>query len=249
MTPGKRKGLKVMADFARGCGGQIVRARSLGTGIAAFYGVTAYLGPLIAQAQSDGRDWYYIDNAYFGRMRFWRVTRKSFQHCGIGRADRARLRALGLGFRPWRRGGRHILVCPQSDAFMRLVAGMRVEAWTADVESQLRRTTDREIRVRGKGDVRPLAADLRHCHALVTHMSNAAVEAVCAGVPVFTTGDCAASIMGLGDLGRIETPAYPDGREEWAAVLAANQWTGAEMRSGTCWRALKSPHNHEGTAT
>ncbi len=231
-----------MADFARGCSGQIVRARSLDAGIAAFYGVTAYLMPLIAQAQSDGRDWYYIDNAYFARMRFWRVTRKSFQHSGIGGADRARLRALGLGFRPWSRGGRHILVCPQSDAFMRLVAGTRVEAWIADVQAQLRRTTDREIRVRGKRDKRSLAADLAHCHALVTHMSNAAVEAVCAGVPVFTTGDCAASIMGLGDLGRIETPAYPDGREDWAAVLAANQWTRAEMCSGTCWRTLKSHH-------
>lgn len=238
MTPGRRKGLKVMADFARGCSGQIVRARSLDAGIAAFYGVTAYLMPLIAQAQSDGRDWYYIDNAYFGRMRFWRVTRKSFQHSGIGGADRARLRALGLGFRPWRRGGRHILVCPQSDAFMRLVAGTRVEAWIAGVQAQLRRTTDREIRVRGKRDARPLAADLADCHAVVVHMSNAAVEALIAGVPVFATGSCAASAMGLADLSRIEAPVRPSGRRRWAAVLAANQWTRGEMHSGRCWHEL-----------
>ncbi len=231
-----------MADFARGCSGRIERVRSLKTGTAAFYGVTDYLQPLIAQARADGRDWYYIDNAYFGCRRFWRVTRNALQHDGVGRADWSRLRALGLTLRPWRKGGRHILVCPQSNVFMRLVAGTGAAAWIADVQAQLRRHTDREIRVRDKRDTRPLAADLVHCHALVTHMSNAAVEAVCAGVPAFTTGACAASIMSLGDLGQIETPIYPDGRKRWAAVLAANQWTRMEMRSGVCWRALESRH-------
>ncbi len=228
-----------MGDFAAGCGGRIVSARPLDTGIAAFYGVTAHLKPLIAQAQSDGREWYYIDNAYFGRLRYWHVTRNSFQHCGVGRGDWARLLALGLRMHPWRKGGRHILVCPQSDPFMRLVAGTPAAAWLRHVQAALRRTTDREIRVRGKRDLRPLSADLSRCHALVTHTSNAAVEAVCTGVPVFTTGQCAASIMGRSNLGHIEAPAYPDGREHWAAVLAANQWTATEMRSGLCWRALK----------
>ena len=27
-------------------------------------------------------------------------------------------------------------------------------------------------------------------------------------------------------------------RERWARVLAANQWTVEEMRSGVCWREL-----------
>lgn len=242
VTPGKRKGLKVMTDFARGCGGRVVQVRSLECGAAAFYGVTDYLQPLLVRARAEGRVWYYIDNAYFGRKRFWRVTERAFQHDGTGRADWARLRALAPDIQRWRKGGRHIVVCPQSDAFMRLVAGTSAKAWITDVQAQLHQNTEREIRVRGKRDARPLAADLEHCHALVTHMSNAAVEATCAGVPVFTTGDCAASIMGLGKLSRIEMPAYPDGREKWAAVLAANQWTRDELRSGTCWRALNATH-------
>jgi hypothetical protein len=243
VTPGKRKGLKVMRAFAQGCGGQLSLERRLRPGPAAFYGITEHLKPLIDAAEAGGRDWYYVDNGYFGRGKSCRVTRKALQHGGVGPPDFRRLERLGVPIAPWRKGGHHVLVCPPGEAFMRLV-GLEARKWLDDTLQTLRRHTDREIRVRRKPpararDLRPLLADLEGCHALVTHMSNAAVEALVAGVPVFVTGPCAAAPMGLADLGRIESPAYPQGRRHWAAVLAANQWTRDEMRAGVCWRELR----------
>ncbi len=238
VTPGKRKGLKVMTAFAAGCGGRVSLARRLEAGPAAFYGVSDHLKPLLDQARVEKHDWYYIDNGYFARKQYCRVSRDAMQHRGNGIGDADRFGRLGIEIRPWRTAGRHVLVCPQSDTFMRHIAGIGVDTWLADVLACLRRHTGREIRVRGKRDARPLAADLADCHAVVVHMSNAAVEALMAGVPVFATGPCAASAMGLADLRRIETPVRPRGRRRWAAVLAANQWTRGEMHSGRCWHEL-----------
>jgi hypothetical protein len=242
VTPGKRKGLKVMRAFAQGCAGPVSLEPRLRPGPAAFYGITAHLKLLIDAAAAGGRDWYYVDNGYFRRGTFWRVTRQALQHGGVGTPDFQRLARLGVRIAPWRRGGRHLLVCPPGEAFCRL-SGFDHRRWLAEVLDRLARHTDREIRIRVKPTARtpalqPLAADLADCHALVTHMSNAAVEALVAGVPVFATGPCAAAAMGLADLARIERPIHPEDRRQWAAVLAANQWTLQEMRDGTCWRAV-----------
>ena len=71
----------------------------------------------------------------------------------------------------------------------------------------------------------PLAVDLKDCHAVVVHSSNVAVDALLAGVPVFCTVPCAAYRMGYADLSKIESPLYPDDREQWAWNLADQQWT------------------------
>lgn len=132
-----------------------------------------------------------------------------------------------------------MLICPPGEIYGRL-HGFDAAAWLADVRAALSAHTDRPVRIRPKSDrqKRPLAADLEGAHALVTCASNAAVEALCAGVPVFVTKPCAAAAMASGPLGRIETPDYPDGRDDWAACLAANQWTLQEIADGDCWRAI-----------
>ena len=58
--------------------------------------------------------------------------------------------------------------------------------------------------------------DLEKAHCVVTFNSNVAVEALLAGTPVFVGPHSAALPMGrsVTDLGDIENPAYPDGREE-----------------------------------
>ena len=238
----KRKSRRLCEAFAAGCGGSVsVDATTLAPGAAAFYGVTPRTKSLFDAARCDGRDWFYIDNGYFGRSRFFRVTRNSVQFDGRdGPRSAARLRALGVTLVPWRRDGRHVLLCPQSSVYMSLVCDLDGATWLADCQARLRAATDRPIRVRRKDDRRPLAADLDDCWALVTHASNAAVEAVLAGVPVFVTGPSAAAAMGRRDLDSIECPAMPEGRRAWVERLAAAQWSLAEIRDGTAWNALQT---------
>lgn len=197
--------------------------------------------------QDTRQDYYYLDNAYFdgGRGRLFRVGHNALQASGTERPDWARFAALGLGIQPWTKAGRHVLVCPQSDAYLRHVAGWPggQAGWLDAVRAQLAAATTRPIVVRAwsrdkAGAAGGLGAALQDCWALVTHASAAANEALVAGVPVFCTGPCAARVMGETDLARIDTPARPVGRLEWAAALAGQQWTLDELADGTAWKAL-----------
>lgn len=223
--------------FAQGCRGRIVRgARQLNKGPAAFYGWLRGLEPLLRQAQKDGRTWYYLDNGYFAPGHYsgyYRVTRGAYQHNGAGEGDLDRLHQLGVRIQPWRRG-EYVLVCPPGDLFAQHL-GFKASDWLQDVTAAIAAHTDRPIRVRVKGaSGASLADDLKRAHCLVTGFSNAAVEALVAGVPVFCTHRCAAFDMGTPDLSKIEEPRRPDDRERWAGVLAANQWTLEEMKRGRC---------------
>ena len=46
--------------------------------------------------------------------------------------------------------------------------------------------------------------------------------------------------MSLTDLSKIETPFYPDNRQEWVDSLIANQYTLKEIRTGVAWRRLQN---------
>ncbi len=249
-SPGKKKGLDVCQSFAAGCGGCVAPPGQdrLEPGPAFFYGWTAHSVPLMEQCRREGHDWYYADNAYyFGRGAYFRVTRNALMHDGGGIAGQERLARFGIEIKPWRAHGDHVLVTTQSDLFYRQRLGIARDAWTAGVVRALERTTKRDVRVCHKPEAKasgnaPAAASfeasLKGAHALVTHSSATAVKALIEGVPVFCIGVCMASIMGLDDLSRIESPVTPGGREQWLRNLAANQWTREEMRNGACWRDL-----------
>lgn len=237
--PDKAKSRRVLEAFAAGCGGRMASttAPRLEPGDVAFYGVRPAWAHLWRQAQAEGRRVYYLDNAFFDADREVRFR------VGVDLVQQHRFPArdyplFGRPIADWRLAGRHIVVCPQSPEFMSTVERFG-EPWAEWVTRRLKMRTDREIRVRRKGERRPLAEDLKGAHALVAHTSAAANEAILAGVPVFVTGLCAASSMGCADLNMIEQPVFPDGREWWAAALVAHQWTLDEMRIGACWRMLQ----------
>lgn len=226
--------------FAEGCRGINVIDTALHPGPVALFGSPRLWTEVLGQAKAEGRDWYYGDHAYFGRQKYYRITKNKFQHSGRGKPDYERLQAMGITIRPWRSGGQHIVICPPDKIFSALM-GFDSASWLRNICYELRRHTERTFVIRQRKDVgrsRSLREDLVDAWALVTYTSNAATEAILEGVPVFCTGDCAAQAMGSKDLSRIEKPNYPDWREKWAATLAANQWTLEEMAAGDCWRKI-----------
>ncbi len=241
--PGKRRSVDVLTAFSLGCGGQVATTLELLPGVAAFYGILGGVDRLIRTVITEGREFYVGDNAYFDRSRgkFFRFARSELQCSRLAPPDYTRLHTLGVKVSPWRAGGRHVVVVEQSQAYLAL-AGAGTN-WMDRTVDRLRRLTDRPIRERRWQRAKDkasatLAADLEGAWALVTHMSGAATEALLAGVPVFCTGPCAATPLASGSLYNIEAPTYPDNRQEWAAGLAARQWTLEELRNGTAWRAL-----------
>ncbi len=239
-VPKERTSPRFARAFAQGCGGKVVTDARRVDGPIALFG-SPHLMEVLDHARSEGRDFWYGDHAYFKRFRFYRITRNALQHSGKGEADASRFARLGITIEPWKTG-RHVLVCPPDRKYARCI-GMDEKAWLAGTLATLRRHTDRPIRIRKREGAErnpvSLADDLKGAHALVTHHSNAAVEALCMGIPIFVTAECAARGMAETDLTKIESPRYPDDRLRWASVLAANQWTLPEMRQGRAWRALQ----------
>ena len=203
------------------------------------YGCLRGLEPTLRQAQAEKRTWFYADNGYLKPGHYggyYRITRNAYQIDGRGESDGKRATKLGITLKPWRRDGRHVLFCPISPTWG-AINGVDPVKFSADTLQLLRRLTDRPLKVRAKNSGQALASDLKNAWCLVTYSSNAAVEALIAGIPVFCRGTCAASAMSS-SLEFIDTPAMQE-RENWLGVLADNQWTLEEMRKGTAWEMLQ----------
>lgn len=244
--PGKARSLEVLSAFAAGCDGEVIAnpPQEPLERPAVFYGHRG-IERLILAAKNSGRDWYYGDNSFFDRCRgrFFRFARNAFQISRLQLPDHERVKALGIKIEPWRKNGRHIVIVEQSSEFLQMV-GQRTD-WLIRTAQELVNYTDRPLRIRSwRRDkdkaAATLASDLDGAWMLVTHASAAAVEALILGIPALVTGPCAATPMASGGLDRIESPRYPEGREDWAAGLAAMQWTIEEIRRGDAWRALRA---------
>lgn len=241
--PGKARSYELLSAFAKGALGRVCAQRfSLEAGPAAFYGLMS-LEELFKRARTDGRDWYYGDNAFFdvARHRFFRFSKNCFQSIASGAsADHARLQTLGLKIEPWRRSGKNILIIEQSEHFMKSVG--RPIGWAQQMHHDVRMFSDRPVVLRfwDRNKARAsqsLRAELQDAWALVTYSSAAANEALLAGVPVCVSDDSVALPFST-ELSKIESPSMLDGREDWAARLAASQWTIDEIKSGNAWRML-----------
>ena len=244
-VPGERTSPEWCEAFATGCGGRVVPVRdaeiqALKDGPVAMFGSWA-LWPLLRQAQRESRTWYYGDHGYFGRHEgYYRITRNDYQHDGRGKGDLARFKRFNRPIQPWRKGGRHVVICPNSATYFGLF-GLDLEVWLRGVKDALRAATDRPVRWRMKGDQRrTLSEDLVGAWAVVVFSSAAAIDALIVGVPVFVLAPFAAGYrMGRPELSQIEWPYYPEDREAFCAALASNQWTLAEMRRGDAWNTLR----------
>lgn len=208
---------------------------------------------LIDRWTAEGRPWIYRDRGYLRRAPmaaaglapgdgegYWRWHLNATQMDRVVPRPPDRFERLGIFPRPWRRGGRTVVVAVPSDSLARF---HRLDGWLERTLAALRAHTDRPIKVRRKPAPRgyrgpTLEKDLVNAHAVVTHASNAAVEAAVLGVPVFVDPVSAAAPVGLTDLARIESPAYPD-RMPWLAALAYCQFDEREMHSGAIWRMLE----------
>jgi len=193
-----------------------------------------------------GRDFIYWDRGYCRRSfathlpratdgsGYYRWNLNAFQMQTIRQVDKDRWTELRTPVSPWATKGRHVVVAAPSDTYH---AFHRTFDWLERTLDELKRHTDRPIVIRHKLDETPLSQALRGAHALVTHQSNAGVEAVIMGCPVFVDPGSAAALVGQTDLSKIETPVYPD-RKPWLCSLAYSQYSEPELVDGTLLRHL-----------
>ena len=150
-------------------------------------------------------------------------------------ADRWKALQLNKELRPWKKGGRKIVIADTLPDYWDVRTLPR--DWSARMAAYLRTKTDRPIVVRHKESKLSLQDELKDAHCLVAHGSIAAVEAVVMGTPVFVDQESAASFMGRVGFEDIENPVYPD-RQQWLNSLAYCQWNESELCNGTLFKML-----------
>lgn len=224
--------------FAEGCKGSLVPPNGLLDGPAVVYGILRGCGEIIKQCEWINRDYYHIDHGYFlrGHYRgYYRITRNGLQCHGYGVFPSSRWESLHYPMKTWRREGRSVVICPISPMVCEF-RGIDGEKWLEAVISEVSGYTDRPIIVKRK-DGSSLSEALKDAWCLVTHTSNAAVDAIVSGIPAIVLGPSACRPVSW-TWENIESPVWPD-REEWAHCLAWNQFTIEEMKSGFAWECLK----------
>jgi hypothetical protein len=203
---------------------------------------------LIDKWQVSGRQWIYWDRGYMRRIfatdlpqgdngGYYRWHCNGFQMREIDPVPIDRWLAMKMEMWPWEKNGKHIVVAEPSPTYERF---HHIEGWTKKTVEELKTLTDRPLLLRDKEMQRfgrKLHEDLKGAHAMVTHGSNAAVEGVIMGCPVFVYPGSAAALVGCTDLAEIESPVYPD-RLPWVSSLCYNQYNEQELVDGTLWRML-----------
>lgn len=171
---------------------------------------------------------------------------------------------LGVSVKPWRTQGNHILLCLQRQGGWSM-QGRSVLDWAAETILEIKKHTDRPIRVRPHpGDKKArsyigsfasvgslknvslsdtqhsLLHDLRGCWAVVNHNSSPAVAAAIEGVPVFVTDPVRSQAREVANsnISRIELPDLPD-RDMWVQRLSQFHWSHDDLISGRCWHHMR----------
>jgi hypothetical protein len=213
----------------------------------------------IHKCWEDNRDFYYMDTGYFGNERtqsnpngwkYWhRIVKNNLQHDEIITRPGDRFKNFKKKFQPWKKEGRKILIAAPDEKPMKFY-GLNLEEWLESTINEIKKHTDRPIEVRRRNKLRldrmtvdTLEQALNNdVFALVTYNSNAAVESIFHGIPVFVLAPaCAAGPMGKRTLSEIENPFYPE-REQlqhWANHLAYGQFHISEIKSGKAKRILE----------
>lgn len=229
--------------------------------VSIFYGFTSVMQRIMEGYSKPPRRAVYIDLGYWGRRAGGRFTgyhkvsvnaRHPVRYYRKNQHGPERFEHHGELIQPWRGKGRSILLAGMGAKGAR-AEGMPAESWERWAIGELGKYTDRPIIYRPKPswyEAKPLEGTVRlsrreelvsdllaDCHAVVTHHSNVAIEAVLAGVPAFCWGGVGKD-MALQDLSRIEDPWFPEGRLEWASDIAWCQWSIEEFRRGAAWKYL-----------
>lgn len=213
----------------------------------------------IHRCWEDARDFYYMDTGYFGNeptqsnpngWKYWhRIVKNDLQHGEIIKRPDDRFSGFKKKFQPWKKDGRKILLAAPDEKPMKFYE-KDLDEWLEQTIAEIKKHTDRPIEVRRRDKLRTdrlIKNTLRESlnddvFALVTFNSNAAVESIFEGIPVFVLAPTsAASPVGSKDLVQIEVPYYPDRDKlyEWGCHLAYGQFHISEIKTGQAKRMLE----------
>ena len=217
------------------------------------FGILRGTGKLIKECQRINHTYYHFDHAYYFKEqkhgentifneKIYRLTKNGMMLSYIDKLDNIDKKRLikfkkHIQIKPWTKKGDYILVLPPSE---HVNLWYDFTNWEKDTINKLKQYTQREIRVRTKDSKTPFMEELKNAWAIVTSQSTGAIDAIVNGIPSFCDEVSMAKPVSYTDLSLIETPFYPDNREEWLDSLLSNQYLMSEIENGFAWNRLKN---------
>jgi len=212
------------------------------------------------------QEWWYVDTGYLTKQitrypepkindydkTYFRICKGNVHtiRCKVGdgsRLNQLRSKGIDAEFKGWKTGvTKHILLCPSSPTLTYHINGISQEEWIEQVTNELKKHTDRPIKLRNKP--RPnnefwntnIEDDLKDAHCVVTNMSLSAIDGILNMTPAFTHQRHVCSFITSRDIRKIEKPMKPGRKtmEEWLKMVADNQFTIDEIEKGIAYETL-----------
>ena len=192
---------------------------------------------------------WFIDSGYTNFLepnkKWHRLVRNHLHYGEYFQAPTDRLGSFNKYPTDWRKDG-DIIYIIEPGPFAASIFHCDLKTWKYDVEKELRKYTDKKIKFREKKPLRErtnLFEELKNddYYCVVSINSNAATEAIWAGVPAITLDKHVTNPVTKSSLSDINDLYYgPLGN--WLAFLSYNQFTKEELMNGTAHK-LVSKYN------
>lgn len=206
---------------------------------------------LLVTKMDEEYPFWFIDSGYTNFIEHnkkWHRLVRNHLHTGeFFKAPVSRLDGFKKFPVPWRKGGDTILIL-EPGPFAASVFHVDLKTWKYDVEKELRKFTNRPIKFREK---KPLTQRTKLFHELlfndeyycvVSLNSNAATEAIWAGIPAITLGQHVTNPVTKNSLSDIDNLYYGD-ITQWLCMLSYSQFTKEELMDGTAVRLVRKYGN------
>ncbi len=192
---------------------------------------------------------WFIDSGYTNFLepnKKWHRLVRNHMHFGKSfDAPVNRLQNFPIFPVPWRKNGEIIYVI-EPGPFAASVFHANLKTWKYDVAKELRKYTDKRIVFRKKAPLRQRPKLIKQLlnedyHCIVSINSNAATEAIWAGIPAITLGTHITNPVTKNKLSDIND-LYYGGISNWLSMLSYSQFTKEELMNGTAKRIIDKYH-------
>ena len=203
---------------------------------------------LISKIDNNFPFWF-IDSGYTNFLetskKWHRLERNHLHYGNFFEAPVDRLGIFKTFPRPWREDGEKILII-EPGSFAAGIFHVDLLTWKYNVEAELRKYTDKPIIFREKAQKRVRANLYRELcdedyYCVININSNAATEALWAGIPAITLDRHITNPVTRNQLSDINNLLRPN-LATWLCMLSYSQWTYDELINGTAVRLVKKYH-------
>ena len=240
------------AEFTTGSGGKFVTYEEMYANTSLPMCWAGFFKPLWLEiCKKNNLKFYNFDSAYFGNQKkktIFRLSINNFQNVNpIVHRPSDRWERLNIKLESFKQGSDIVVIPPDRKKCHALNLG-KPEEWVADVIDEIKKYSDRPIRIRERPE--PRADRLIHntfkdfikenTFCVVGHSTNALAEAAMCDIPVISLGHSATHSLynySLGDIEKLK-PVGQDQKQAWLNHLSYSQFTREELKSGYAWEII-----------